>query len=104
MRKLAVARLWYEGNSFSPVPTGLPVFEAREFFQGATAKDFYRGTKTEIGSTVDGLHLSAEEPKSLIVLEGGGRPTTWSHFAEYYEAVKQWFDYSLVAVGDRPVK
>ena len=27
MRKLAVARLWYEGNSFSPIPSGLPVFE-----------------------------------------------------------------------------
>jgi len=26
MKKLAVARLWYEGNSFSPVPTGLAVF------------------------------------------------------------------------------
>jgi hypothetical protein len=40
MRKLAVARLWYEGNSFSPIPTGLSVFEAREFFEGAAAKDF----------------------------------------------------------------
>src|SRR5689334_18499291 len=53
MRKLAVARLWYEGNSFSPIPTGLSVFEAREFFAGGTAKDFYRGTKTEIGAVVD---------------------------------------------------
>jgi microcystin degradation protein MlrC len=53
MRKLAVARLWYEGNSFSPIPTGLPVFEAREFFEGNAAKDFYRGTKTEIGAVVD---------------------------------------------------
>ena len=53
MRKLAVARLWYEGNSFSPVPTPLSVFEAREFFAGNAAKDFYRGTKTEIGAVVD---------------------------------------------------
>lgn len=53
MRKLAVARLWYEGNSFSPIPTGLSVFEAREFFAGGAAKDFYRGTKTEIGAVVD---------------------------------------------------
>jgi microcystin degradation protein MlrC len=53
MRKLAVARLWYEGNSFSPIATRLSVFEAREFFRGDAAKDFYRGTKTEIGAVVD---------------------------------------------------
>lgn len=63
------------------------------------------GTKTEIGSTVDTMHLSADEPKSLIVLGADkGRPTSWAHFAEYYEAVKQWFDFSLVAVGDSPLK
>ncbi|HVT51216.1 MAG TPA: M81 family metallopeptidase [Dongiaceae bacterium] len=52
MKKLAVARLWYEGNSFSPVPTGLPIFEARELVHGEAAKDFYRGTATEIGAAV----------------------------------------------------
>jgi pimeloyl-ACP methyl ester carboxylesterase len=59
------------------------------------------GNKTELGSTVDQLHTSADEPKSLMVMGGQGRPASWSHFAEYYESVKQWFDFSLVAVGDR---
>jgi microcystin degradation protein MlrC len=52
MKRLAVARLWYEGNSFSPVPCGLPQFQAREYLQGDAAREFYRGTATEIGAAV----------------------------------------------------
>ncbi len=52
MKRLAVARLWHEGNSFSPVPTALAAFQAREWTQGAAARDFYRGTGVEIGAAV----------------------------------------------------
>ncbi|MDY0885032.1 M81 family metallopeptidase [Dongia soli] len=52
MRRLAVARLWYEGNSFTPVTTGIEIFRAREWVSGDAAKDFYRGTATEIGAAV----------------------------------------------------
>ncbi|MNS31877.1 Alpha/beta hydrolase family protein [compost metagenome] len=62
------------------------------------------GNKTEIGSTVDQLHLSAGEPKSLMVLGGQGRPASWSHFAEYYSAVKEWFDFSLSTAVERAAK
>jgi microcystin degradation protein MlrC len=50
--RLAIARMWYEGNSFSPTQTDLAVFQAREWTQGEAAKDFYRGTATEIGAAV----------------------------------------------------
>ena len=53
---------------------------------------------------VDQLHMSAGEPKSLMVLGGQGRPASWSHFAEYYSAVKEWFDFSMVTAGERAAK
>jgi len=51
-KKLAIARLWYEGNSFSPIGTGIEAFKAREWVVGDAARDFYRGTATEIGAAV----------------------------------------------------
>lgn len=51
-KKLAVARLWYEGNSFSPLTTDLDIFQAREWAEGAGAVDFYRDTATEIGAVI----------------------------------------------------
>lgn len=53
MKRLAVARLWHEGNSFSPVPTTLAEFQGREWTSGEAARDFYRGTATELGAAVD---------------------------------------------------
>lgn len=50
MNRLAVARLWHEGNSFSPVPTPLARFRAREWVEGDEALSFYRGTATEMGA------------------------------------------------------
>ena len=50
MKRLAVARLWHEGNSFSPVPTGLDEFRRREWVTGPAAAAFYRGTATEMGA------------------------------------------------------
>ena len=52
MKRLAVARLWHEGNSFSPVPTTLAQFRGREWVSGEAARAFYRGTNTEIGAAV----------------------------------------------------
>lgn len=51
-RKLAVARLWYEGNSFSPITTGIDIFRAREWGTGAEVDALYRGTATEIGAAI----------------------------------------------------
>lgn len=53
MQRLAVARLWHEGNSFSPVPTTFAQFRGREWVSGQAAREFYRGTATEIGAAVE---------------------------------------------------
>jgi microcystin degradation protein MlrC len=49
-RRIAVARLWLEVNSFSPVPTMLKDFEAKEWFQGTEVLKTFAGTPTELGA------------------------------------------------------
>lgn len=50
MPRIAAARLWFEGNSFSPIPTPLSAFQGREWVAGEEALQRYRGTATEIGA------------------------------------------------------
>ncbi len=52
LRRLAVARFWHEGNSFSPVKTRLEDFKRREWCDEEPARAFYRGTATEVGAAV----------------------------------------------------
>jgi microcystin degradation protein MlrC len=59
MQRLAVARLWHEGNSFTPVRTRLADFKAREWRRGEEVARFYRGTRTEIGAAVDFFERNA---------------------------------------------
>jgi microcystin degradation protein MlrC len=49
-RSIAVARLWLEVNSFSPVPTALADFEAKEWLIGPEKLALFRGTPTELGA------------------------------------------------------
>lgn len=76
-RKLAIARLWYEANSFTPLRTGLAEFRSREWVSGDAARRFYAGTATEIGGVLDAepgypgwdfhyLHCTAAPPGGLI--------------------------------------
>src|SRR3954467_2608255 len=51
--RIAIARLWHEGNSFTPVLTRLADFRQREWCSGADAQGFYKGTRTELGAAVD---------------------------------------------------
>jgi microcystin degradation protein MlrC len=51
--RIAVARLWHEGNSFTPVLTRLADFERREWRKGEDVAKFYAGSRTEIGAAVD---------------------------------------------------
>ncbi len=55
MKRLAVARLWHEGNSFCPDATTLDDFRQREWVAGEDALAHYRGTATEMGAVVDFL-------------------------------------------------
>ena len=50
MPHIAVARLWFEGNSFTPVPTPRSAFESREWGSGAPHLARYAGTGTELGA------------------------------------------------------
>ncbi|WP_198370547.1 M81 family metallopeptidase [Roseomonas rosulenta] len=50
MPHIAVARLWFEGNSFTPVPTPRSAFESREWGSGAAHLARYAGTATELGA------------------------------------------------------
>jgi microcystin degradation protein MlrC len=76
-RRLAIARLWYEANSFSPLRTGLAAFQAREWVSGEAARAFYAGTATEIGGVLEiepdhpgwefhYLHCAAAPPGGLV--------------------------------------
>jgi microcystin degradation protein MlrC len=49
-RRIAVARLWLEVNSFSPVPTVLADFEAKEWMRGPEVLRTFAGTPTELGA------------------------------------------------------
>jgi microcystin degradation protein MlrC len=51
--RIAVARLWHEGNSFTPVLTRLANFERREWRKGEDVAKFYAGSRTELGAAVD---------------------------------------------------
>jgi microcystin degradation protein MlrC len=51
--RIAIARLWHEGNSFTPVLTRPANFREREWHTGGEVPEFYRGTRTEIGAAVD---------------------------------------------------
>ncbi|MBP0446253.1 M81 family metallopeptidase [Roseomonas sp. SSH11] len=50
MPRIAVARLWFEGNSFTPVPTGMEAFRSREWVEGEEALARYAGTSMELGA------------------------------------------------------
>src|SRR5438128_1953592 len=56
--RVAVARLWHEGNSFTPVLTRLADFQQREWAEGISVPKLYEGTRTEIGAAVDFFHAN----------------------------------------------
>ena len=56
MKRLAIARLWHEGNSFSPVATTAESFRAGEWLNGEAAAGFHGGAATEGGAAVAFLH------------------------------------------------
>ncbi len=50
MPHIAIARLWFEGNSFTPTPTGPAEFHAREWTSGDAALAAQAGAATELGA------------------------------------------------------
>lgn len=65
-KRIAIARLWHEGNSFSPMPTTRLDFERREWCTGAAARSFYHGTASELGGAIAFLERYSDwEPHFL---------------------------------------
>ncbi len=65
-KRLAIARVSHEGNSFNPVQTGLREFERREWVAGDAARAFYRGTRSELGAAVDFLEAHPDWHGSFL--------------------------------------
>lgn len=53
MRRLLVARLWFEGNRFAPRPTGLHEFQRCEWDRGDAALAAALGTESELAAVAD---------------------------------------------------
>jgi microcystin degradation protein MlrC len=66
MTRIAIARLWHEGNSFSPVPTRLADFRRKEWTSGKQAEAFYRGSRTELGAAVDFFAAQKKVPGTFL--------------------------------------
>jgi len=71
MPRIAVARLWFEGNSFTPAPTGLDAFHAREWTRGAEALSRYAGTATGMGAVGAFLNDPDAVRAAMAAGEGG---------------------------------
>src|SRR5688572_16693518 len=70
--RIAIARLWHEGNSFSPVRTTLADFRRREWAHGEGVAGLYAGTRTEIGAVLD--FFSKERGLTPIFLRCAAAP------------------------------
>lgn len=52
-QRIAVARFWYEGNAFGPLPADMAAFERYEWRTGAPALASARGTASELGGVAE---------------------------------------------------
>ncbi len=58
MRRLGVARFWYEGNAFCLIPARQADFERREWRRGQAALEAARDTATELAGVIDFLEAN----------------------------------------------
>jgi microcystin degradation protein MlrC len=90
MPRIAVARLWFEGNSFTPVPTDLDAFRAREWVAGPQGLARYRGTGTELGGLAAFLEARPDWRAELIRATSAqpGGPMTDAAFEAWWAEVE----------------
>ncbi len=95
-KRMAVVRLWHEGNSFSPLRTGAEDFRRREWVEPANVRDYYRGTATELGALIDFLDRSPDWEASVLLAAAAppGGPVEDTLFEEFRRAIR--------AAGDGP--
>jgi microcystin degradation protein MlrC len=84
-KRLAVARLWHEGNSFSPLPTTLADFERREWFDGVAQLARYRGTGTELGAVA--AFLDSHPDWEIVTLRCASAPPGGAVEDALYEGI-----------------
>lgn len=73
MPHIAVARLWFEGNSFTPVPTPRSAFESREWGSGPAHLARYAGTATELGA-LGGFLAARPDWRATVLTCTGAQP------------------------------
>ncbi|MCJ9709987.1 M81 family metallopeptidase, partial [Bordetella hinzii] len=64
-KRLAVARFWFEGNAFGPVPATQARFDEYEWQAGVQALEAMRGTATELGAVA---RFADEHPDWEVVV------------------------------------
>ena len=96
MPRIAVARLWFEANSFAPEITPLSAFKSREWIAGDAARARYRGTATELGGLDAFLRETGWHATILRCASAQpGGPMADAAFAAWWEEVAD----GLVAGG-----
>jgi len=97
-RHLAVARLWYEANSFSPVIADRAAFERREWRTGKAALDAASGTNSELGALGDFKQARPDWEVTVLRCASASPagPMDDDLFTEFYDeviasiAARQW--------------
>ena len=89
MPHIAVARLWFEANSFAPEATPLDAFQGREWVAGDAARQQFRGTATELGGLDAFLAERPDWRASILRCTAAqpGGPMTAAAFATWWEEV-----------------
>uniref|UniRef100_UPI001F32A687 M81 family metallopeptidase n=1 Tax=Falsiroseomonas oryziterrae TaxID=2911368 RepID=UPI001F32A687 len=90
MPRIAVARLWFEGNSFTPGVTPLEAFHAREWLAGAEGLARVAGTATELGGLATFLADRPNWDATLIRATSAqpGGPMARDAFAAWLDEVE----------------
>ncbi len=91
MPRIAAARLWFEANSFTPVPTGIEAFRSREWLAGAADLARQAGTALELGGLCAFLAARPGWQAELIRATSAqpGGPMTQAAFAAWMAEVEQ---------------
>lgn len=88
-KRLAVARFWYEGNAFCPVPCTQQDFDRREWRVGADALAAARDTATELGAVERFARIHADWDvvalRCASALPGG--PIEGAVFSRFHDEV-----------------
>lgn len=89
MKRIAIAMFWHEGNSFSPVPTGIDAFHAGGWAIGDGVRQSYAGTSSEMGGAIGFLDAHPEYAVEFLRLAwaGPGGPVPHATYRQISEEI-----------------